>query len=76
MLAELLSSTQQKIEQFQNEYHVTYDCVDNELNCLKEHINLVIKYLDPLSENDLNISLPKTQEEVTRTVSVKILSNQ
>lgn len=67
MIADSLSHTLRLIEQYQNDCPTTYGCIETELNCLKDHMRLVMNYLDPIDENDLNISLPKTVEEVTMT---------
>jgi hypothetical protein len=68
MIADTLYNTLQLIEQYQDGCPSTYSCIEAELNCLKDHMNLVLKYLDPLTENDLNISRPKTVDEAKRTM--------
>ena len=70
MIADSLSHTLRLIEQYQNDCPITYSPIKTELNCLTDHMRLVINYLDPIDENDLNISLPKTLEEMKRATSV------
>lgn len=67
MIADSLSHTIRLIEQYQKDCPSSYRCIETELNCLKDHMSLVIKYLEPLHENDLVITLPKTVEEMKRT---------
>jgi len=64
MIADSLSHTLRLIEQYQKDCPTAYSCIETELNCLKEHMSLVIKYFEPLTINDLDISLPKTLEEL------------
>ena len=70
MIADTLYNTLKLIEQDQDDSPTTYSCIETELNCLKNHMNLVLKYLDPLTENDLDMSLPKTVQDVKRTTPV------
>ncbi len=70
MIADSLSHTLRLIEQYQNDCPTNYSCIETELNCLKDHMRLVIKYLDPLTDNDLNMSLPKTLDKAKGTTPV------
>jgi len=70
MISDSLYHALQIIEQNQKDHPTAYDCIEAELNCLKDHMQLVLKYLEPLTVDDLDISLPKTVEEVTRTKSI------
>ena len=70
MIADSLTLTIRLIEQYQKDCPITYSPIKTELNCLTDHMRLVINYLDPINEKDLNISLPKTVEEVLRAMSV------
>jgi len=68
MITDTLTNTLDLIEQNQKDYSTAYDCIEAELNCLKDHISIVLKYLDPLTVDDLNISLPKTLKEAKRSM--------
>ncbi len=70
MIADSLALTLRLIEQYQKDCPIIYSPIKTKLNCLTDHMRLVINYLDPLTENDLNISLPKTAEEMKRTTSI------
>ena len=70
MISNILHETLLLIEQYQDDCPTSYNCIETELNCLKDHMSLVIKYLDPLTVDDLGISLPKTVEEATGTSPV------
>jgi len=70
MIADSLTLTIRLIEQYQKDCPIAYGSIKTELNCLTDHMRLVINYLDPINEKDLNISLPKTVEEVLRAMSV------
>lgn len=67
MIADALSHTLRLIEQYQKDCPTAYSCIETELNCLKDHMDLVIKYLEPLNVNDLDISLSTTVEEAKKT---------
>lgn len=67
MITDSLSHTLRLIEQYHKDYPTAYACIDTELNCLKEHIKLVIKYVAPLSVDDMNITLLKKVEEVRQS---------
>ena len=69
MIADSLYNTLRLIEQYQEDCPAAYSCIETELNCLKDHMNLVIKYLDPLTKGDLNTSLPITVEEAKMLLS-------
>jgi hypothetical protein len=63
MISDALSNTLELIEEYQKNHHDSYDCIEHELNSLKLHMALMIAYLEPLSEEDLEFSIPETLEK-------------
>lgn len=71
MLADNLKQTISAIRTYQKICPETYNCIKGDLSCLIEHMELVAKYLDPVIDEDLAISLPKTVSEAKNRFSVK-----
>ena len=59
MIADSLTLTIRLIEQYQKDCPITYSPIKTELNCLTDHMRLVINYLDPINEKDLNCTSSK-----------------
>lgn len=64
MIVQSLKQTIFIIEQEQKDRPVSLNCIADDLDCLKEHMELVIKYLAPSNLEDLEVSLPKTICEI------------
>jgi hypothetical protein len=67
MLAEDLRQTILLIKLYQKKSPDAYNCISADLDCLVEHLELVARYLDPVTDDDLCISLPKMLSEIRNT---------
>lgn len=62
MLAESLRQTIWLINKYQKESPEKYDCIEEDLDCLKHHLGLIVQYIVPA--NDHCVSIPKTIYEI------------
>lgn len=72
MLAENLRQTISLIKRNQEESPDNYSCIKDDIDCLIEHIELVARYLDPVSEDDFCISLPKNLSDIKNTIYAEV----
>lgn len=58
MITQSLSQAIFIIEKEQQDYPETYNCIEGDLDELKRHMNTIIKYIAPITEDDLCLTLP------------------
>jgi len=72
MLAENLRQSILLIKQHQKKSPDAYNCIKDDLDCLVEHLELVARYLAPVTKDDLYITLPKTLSEIKNTICAEV----